>query len=233
MTNNQYSQWRPCVQRLDSYTAGWHVFPDEPDFVKEYGNIHVKWTMNALTTNVYGHAYRNTILHMSIDSGVNWKQSDGWYGLYALHFNPHSGWNNDNWSCDIPSILSDKAKYLSNRAKERAKKKRDDFKALSPKAQAKQIATKTTAKARRLAQIQTQKDESTATVMTQLLELGPELVRIHDQVDEAIKLMNSGGINKEFPYYLRTFRDIRNARSLLENRVVGHIKRCQKNKKRI
>lgn len=232
MTKNQYSQYRPHIHKLDSYYTGWQVFPDEPDIVKEYGNVHVKWTLSAPIVNSYGHSHCNTVLHMSIDAGATWKNSDGWYGLYAQHFNPHSGWNKEHYAGDIPSILAAKAKHIRDRAKERAKKKRDAFKALSPEAQAKQIAAKQAVKAKQTARLQVQKEKATSAVMTQLLELGPELVKIRDRADEAIKLMGAGGINKEFPYYARTFRDIGYARSLLEDRIAGHVKRCQKNKKK-
>ena len=77
MTKNQYSQYRPHIHNLDSYTLGWQVFPAEPDTVKEYDNIHVKWTLGPEKINNYGQRNRDTMLHMSIDGGKTWKQADG------------------------------------------------------------------------------------------------------------------------------------------------------------
>ncbi len=224
MSNNQYSKYRPHIYKLDSSRIGWRVFPEEPDVIKEYGNIHVKWTVNLPVVNSY--RYRPVFLHMSVDSGKTWKQSDGWYGLYKAHFHPHTGWNKEGYKETIPSILASKEKFIRDRARAAAKERREAFKKLPSTQQATILVNKAVSRTERTERLQNQKGKSTSAAMTQLLELGPILVKLRDEIDATLNTMGNGGINKEFPYYSRTCREFRNTQYYIE-RIQKHIKRCQ------
>lgn len=230
MTNNQYSRNRPRVYKLDTY-LGWQVFPAEPDVIQEYDNVHVKWTIGPPVQNTYGHVNRATILHMSVDAGKTWKNSDGWYGLYEAHFLPHHGWNKEEYKGDLPSILASREKFMRDRARAAAAKRREAFKKLPPEKQAETLASKAATKAKRIERLQNEKAQATSGAITQLLELGPVLVKIRDEIDATLKAMGNGGINKEFPYYPRTRREFRSTQYYIE-RIQKHIKSCQAKGKR-
>lgn len=215
---------KPNVYLLDSPQTGWSVFPDELDTVKIYGNIHVKWTYERMpmlkTPKVQ--------VHMSVDSGVSWKQANGWVGLYycVFHRHPYSKF----YKLDIPVILEDRAKFIHEHTVAKRKSEREAFKNLAPELQEKELVARAAEKARHTSRLENRKGVAAKVCMEHVLVLGPELVKLRDNIDECIKLMSLGGLNKEFPFYLRTIRDVRLANNTIQKRVYEHIKRCQKNK---
>ncbi len=228
MTSYSDSDYVPSVYRYDSAVLGWKVFPEEPDVVKVYGHIHVKWSMNP-QLNRWG--ARSALIHLSIDSGATWKTADGWYAVYNDTFGTFRAWNRDHNKVDMKPILEDREKYVRARSKAKAQEKREALKALSVSERERTLKERAANKAFRAGLVQKRKEKTTSAVMDQLLEIGPQLVTMRDNIDNILKHMANGGINNEFPYYPSTMRDIRYLNHKLGNRVINHIKRCQKKAK--
>ena len=187
-----------------------------------YENIHVKWTMSKKTA----------VVHMSIDSGQTWKTGDSWYSVYTQNFGQYKAWRKECYSADIPSILRAKEKFVRDRASERAKLKREAFKVLAPELQNVVLEERQAIKSKRQACLQARNEVSTSVAMKQLLEFGPELIKLREKIDDVVELMSKGGINKEFPFYDRTVRDIRLLNKVLDEKVQKHIRTCQKRKRK-
>ena len=223
-----HSRYFPHVYRYDSAALGWRVFPAEPGVVKAYDHIHVKWDMNP-TPNQWGQQY--AIVYLSIDSGKTWNTGDGWYSVYNTTFGTYRAWNREHNQVDIKPILEDRANFMRARSRRLAKEKRDAFKALTATQQANDLKKRAADKEFRASMIQKRKEKTVSAVMNQLLEIGPQLVTMRDNIDNIIKLMANGNINQEFPYYPSTIRDIRYLNYKLGGRVVNHLKSCQKKAK--
>jgi hypothetical protein len=63
--------------------------------------------------------------------------------------------------------------------------------------------------------------------MSQMLEIGPELVRLKEDIEEALSLMGKGGMDRAFPYYHSRRRYLRTA-SWTVNDLKLHIKNAHK-----
>jgi hypothetical protein len=168
---------------------------------------------------------------MSIDNGISWKEATSWTGLYSAVFK--GKWPTSiTYPICIPTILEDKAKFIHEQAVAKRKAERDAFKKLAPELQEKELADRAAEKARHSSRLENRKGAAAKVCMEHVLELGPELVKLRDKVDECIKLMSLGGLNKEFPFYLRTIRDVRSVNKTIQKRVYEHIERCQKIKRK-
>jgi hypothetical protein len=66
--------------------------------------------------------------------------------------------------------------------------------------------------------------------MNQMLELGPELVRLKEDIDQALSLMAQGGVDRAFPYYHSRRRYLRTAKWTV-NDIQRHIEKAHARKK--
>jgi hypothetical protein len=65
--------------------------------------------------------------------------------------------------------------------------------------------------------------------MNQMLELGPELVRLREDIDRALALMAKGGVDRAFPYYHSRRQYIRNAKRTVAD-IQRHIEKAHARK---
>lgn len=64
-------------------------------------------------------------------------------------------------------------------------------------------------------------------IVNQIFQIGPELVRLKEDIEEALSLMGKGGMDRSIPYYDSRRRTLRTA-GWIVNDLKLHIKNAHK-----
>jgi len=216
------SKYNPPHHRFDTIT-GWRVFASEPDTETVYGNYRLKWT--APSEGQAGR-YIRTKVHLSVDDGQTWFEEDSVWSLYNVSYNLISNYY-DNGSSFNKALLADREEWRLARRKRLDRGRREHFNSLPPEQRAVVKAERAEAWKLRKEQAAERKAQKTALIMSQMLEIGPELVRLKEDIENAIRLMAKGGVDRAFPFYHSRRRYLRTAKWAV-NDIRRHIENAQK-----
>jgi hypothetical protein len=216
------SNYKSPHHRFDTLT-GWRVFASEPDTETVYGNYRLKWT--APSEGQAGR-YIRTKVHLSVDDGQTWFEEDSVWSLYNVSYNLISNYY-DNGSSFNKALLAAREEWRLARRKRLDRGRRENFNSLPPELRAVVKAERAEAWKLRKEQAAERKAQKTARIMSQMLEIGPELVRLKEDIENAIRLMAKGGVDRAFPYYHSRRRYLRTAKWAV-NDIRRHIENAQK-----
>lgn len=215
------SKYNPPHHRFDTIT-GWRVFAFEPDTETVYGNYRLKWTV---PEPVQGQ-YIRTKVHLSVDDGQTWFEEYSVWSLYNVSYNLISNYY-DNGSSFNKALLAAREEWRLARRKRLDRGRREHFNSLPPEQRAVVKAERAEAWKLRKEQAADRKAQKTARIMSQMLEIGPELVRLKEDIENAIRLMAKGGVDRAFPYYHSRRRYLSTAKWAV-NDIRRHIENAQK-----
>jgi hypothetical protein len=216
------SKYNPPHHRFDTIT-GWRVFASEPDTETVYGNYRLKWTV--FEAEQPGR-YIRTKVHLSVDDGQTWFEEDSVWSLYNVSYNLISNYY-DNGSSFNKALLAAREEWRLARRKRLDRGRREHFNSLPPEQRAVVKAERAEAWKLRKEQAAERKAQKTARIMSQMLEIGPELVRLKEDIENAIRLMAKGGVDRTFPYYHSRRRYLSTAKWAV-NDIRRHIENAQK-----
>ena len=216
------SKYNPPHHRFDTIT-GWRVFASEPDTETVYGNYRLKWTV--IEAAQPGRHIR-TKVRLSVDDGQTWFEEDSVWSLYNVSYNLISNYY-DNGSSFNKALLAAREEWRLARRKRLDRGRRENFNSLPPELRAVVKAERAEAWKLRKEQAAERKAQKTARIMSQMLEIGPELVRLKEDIENAIRLMAKGGVDRAFPYYHSRRRYLSTAKWAV-NDIRRHIENAQK-----
>lgn len=203
--------------------VGFHVFSDNPDEIVKYGDTWFQWNI------VDGVGWRNTV-SMSTDAGQTWYKADSCWSLYWQMNNNGAGWYDaKNFPAHAP-IMEARERFNRERRNRIAREKREALKLLSPEEREQYIRERRTAWIERRERGQERRAKMTVRIMNQMLDLGPDLVRLREDIDHILSLMAQGGIDRPFPYYVSRMRYLRTASWSLKD-IRRHIKNSHDRKR--
>ena len=218
------SKYNPPHHRFDTIT-GWRVFASEPDTETVYGNYRLKWT--APSEGQAGR-YIRTKVHLSVDDGQTWFEEDSVWSLYNVSYNLIGNYY-DNGSSFNKALLAAREEWRLARRKRLDRGRREHFNSLPPEQRAVVKAERAEAWKLRKEQAAERKAQKTARIMSQMLEIGPELVRLKEDIENAIRLMAKGGVDRAFPYYHSRRRYLSTAKWAV-NDIRRHIEKAHARK---
>jgi hypothetical protein len=229
------SNYNSPHHRFDTLT-GWRVFASEPDTETIYGDYRLKWTVidEEGRQRSYTHSYARTKFHLSVDGGQTWLEENSvcWLeenGVWSLYSTNHSlvGNYHENCSDFNKALLAAREEWRLARRKRLDRGRRENFNSLPPEQRAVVKAERAEAWKLRKEQAAERKAQKTARIMSQMLEIGPELVRLKEDIENAIRLMAKGGVDRAFPYYYSRRRYLSTAKWAV-NDIRRHIENAQK-----
>jgi len=222
MSNNNMPN-RPH-HRLDTST-GWYVFSENQNEIAKHGPdglIQFRWTANVED----GVWYPKYTISASIDGGVTWVDNSN---VWSLYYSGQFGNYHDNNGLVNKAIIHTRELWKSERRRKLDKERRKAFNALSDEDRVRVKQERSEAWTRRKERAAERKAERTARIMNQMLELGPELVRLKEDIDQALSLMAQGGVDRAFPYYHSRRRYLRTAKWTV-NDIRRHIEKAHARK---
>lgn len=208
--------------RFDTLT-GWRVFASEPDTETIYGDYRLKWTVIPPLEEGY---YARTKLHLSVDGGQNWLEDNRVWGLYSTNRSLIGNYH-ENCSDFNKALLAAREEWKVARRRKMDRERREQFNALPPEKRAVVKAERSEAWKLRKQKAEERRGERTARIMNQMLHLGPELVRLKEDIEEALSLIGKGGMDRSIPYYDSRRRYLRTA-GWTVNDLKLHIKNAHK-----
>jgi hypothetical protein len=161
-----------------------------------------------------------------VDDGQTWFEEDSVWSLYNVSYNLISNYY-DNGSSFNKALLAAREEWRLARRKRLDRGRREHFNSLPPELRAVVKAERAEAWKLRKEQAADRKAQKTARIMSQMLEIGPELVRLKEDIEEALSLMGKGGMDRSLPYYDSRRRYLRTA-SWTVNDLKLHIKNAHK-----
>ncbi len=201
------------THRLDN-TVGFHVFSDNPGEITAYGNTHFRWTS---VPNPY---YVNGWMHqidMSIDGGQTWKSGNSCWDVYNAHGVPWFGYrdaHSPHRDVNKP-IFEARDAFNRKRRSQLNRERRAAFKQLPLETQQQILIARREAWLERNRIAEERNAVKTARIMNQMLELGPRLVRLKEDIDTVLSMMAKGGIDREFPHWTARKRQLWNSEWLI------------------
>lgn len=210
------------VHRLDTST-GWRVFAKAPDTETIYGNYRFKWTVIPPLEQGYYGCIR---VHLSVDDGQTWMEENRVWSLYSVNYSLTGTYHDNN--SDISKVLiAARDEWKVARRRKLDRERREEFNALPVEQRALIKAERSTAWQQRKEQAAERKAQRTAIIMSQMLQIGPELVRLKEDIEQTLSLMGNGGLDRSFPYYESRRRYLRTA-SWTVNDMKLHIENAHK-----
>ncbi|NBP57408.1 hypothetical protein EBU71_12905 [bacterium] len=216
--------------RLNNST-GFEVFSKQQNTVSSFGidgKYQFKWSAS-IGGNLW---YPDYTISISVDGGVNWHEEHSVWSIYNWARSNLAefgiGYHDDS-SPLHKAIIEARNIYNKNRRRELAKERRKAFNALSDEDKIRIRQERAEAWTKRKERAAERKAELTARIMNQMLELGPELVRLREDIDRALALMAQGGVDRAFPYYHSRRRYIRNTKWTVAD-IQRHIEKAHTRK---
>jgi hypothetical protein len=215
---------------LDTST-GWHVFSREPDTVTSYGpdgKYQFKWNVDNADTQVNSWSSRQRI-YLSIDGGQTWFTGNSIWSVYdnnvvGRYYNKETELNQ--------SIIAAREIWKVARRKKNDRLRREAFKALSPEKKILDKAMRSEAWKLRKDRATERKAMKITNIVNQIFQIGPELIRLKENIEEALSLMSKGNIDRSFPYYHSRRRYINTANwtvKYFKNHIEAAQKRAENN----
>lgn len=208
--------------RFDTLT-GWRVFASEPDTETVYGDYRLKWTVIPPLEEAY---YARTGVHLSVDGGQTWLEDNSVWALYSTNRSLIGNYH-ENCSDFNKALLAAREEWKVARRRKMDRERREQFNALPPEKRAVVKAERSEAWKLRKQKAEERRGERTARIMNQMLHLGPELVRLKEDIEEALSLIGKGGMDRSIPYYDSRRRYLRTA-GWTVNDLKLHIKNAHK-----
>jgi len=182
--------------RFDTST-GFHVFAKDPDTETVYGNYRFKWTVIPPVEEAY---YARTRVHLSVDDGQTWMEENSIWSLYSVNYSLTGTYHDNN--SDLNKAIS----YVRNewkiaRRKRLDRERREEFNALPPEQRALIKTARSEAWKLRRQKAEDRRMERTARIMNQVLEFGPDLVRLKEEIEGLLAVMAKGGMDRPLAYY--------------------------------
>jgi hypothetical protein len=221
------SYYNPPHHRFDTLT-GWRVFASEPDTETVYGDYRLKWTVidEEGRQRSYTHSYASTKVHLSVDGGQTWLEENSVWSLYSTNRSLIGNYH-ENCSDFNKALIAAREEWKVARRRKLDRERREEFNALPPERRAVVKAERSEAWKLRKQKAEERRMERTALIMNQMLHLGPELVRLKEDIEEALSLMGKGGMDRSIPYYDSRRRSLRTA-GWTVNDLKLHIKNAHK-----
>ena len=221
------SYYNPPHHRFNTLT-GWRVFASEPDTETVYGDYRLKWTVidEEGRQRSYTHSYARTKVHLSVDGGQTWLEENSVWSLYGTNRSLIGNYH-ENCSDFNKALLAAREEWKVARRRKMDRERREQFNALPPEKRAVVKAERSEAWKLRKQKAEERRGERTARIMNQMLHLGPELVRLKEDIEEALSLMGKGGMDRSIPYYDSRRRSLRTA-GWTVNDLKLHIKNAHK-----
>ena len=221
------SNYNPPHHRFNTLT-GWRVFASEPDTETVYGDYRLKWTVidEEGRQRSYTHSYARTKFHLSVDGGQTWLEENSVWSLYGTNRSLIGNYH-ENCSDFNKALLAAREEWKVARRRKMDRERREQFNALPPEKRAVVKAERSEAWKLRKQKAEERRGERTARIMNQMLHLGPELVRLKEDIEEALSLMGKGGMDRSIPYYDSRRRSLRTA-GWTVNDLKLHIKNAHK-----
>jgi len=215
--------FRP-VHYLDS-RLGWSVLSENQKEIVKFGSDGMYQMRWSAIINHVTHFAKNTI-SISIDGGATWISDSSMWSVYRINANKLGDYYDRNGPLN-KAIIHNLEAWKAERRRKLDKERREAFKALAPEVQQKVRQERTAAWEKRKELAAERKAQKTALIMGQMLEIGPELVRLKEEIDRALALMAKGGLDSQFPYYVSRRRYIRTAKWTVED-LSRHINKAHK-----
>ena len=209
----------PSFYQYDTST-GWTVFPDTPDTVEVYENIHLKWKVNKNARTDYNPKHT---IYMSIDSGQTWHEGERFQEVFQKAFPGKSYYSSDVRDEALAPILNAREAWKRQRAKER-KKVLDSAPPEEKAARLKKLADVKEAKRLRDEDLASKR---TVAAMDHMIKLGPELIKLKDKIEHIVELMGKGGIDRPIVQHDSKLWKIKSANYLL-SQFEKHFIECHK-----
>lgn len=182
--------------RLDTST-GWRVFAQEPDTETIYGNYRFKWSMSSPPQAEW---YPRQRIHLSIDNGQTWMEENSIWSLYSV-YNKQIGSYHDTNSELNQALIAAREEWKVARRKRLDRERREEFNALPPEQRALIKAERSAAWKLRKQKAEERRMERTAKIMNQMLEFGPDLVRLKEDIEGLLAVMAKGGMDRPLAFY--------------------------------
>jgi hypothetical protein len=216
---------------LDNST-GFHVFSEQQNTITSFGsNAQYQFKWNAkLNEGAWSPTYE---ISLSVDGGQNWYTDRTVWSLYNTARPSNEvgyGWH-DKSSNSHKAIMEARDIHNKERRRKLDKQRRDEFKALSDEDKLRVRQERSEAWTKRKELAAERKAQKTARIMEQMLEIGPDLVRLKETIDEVLGAMSNGGIDKAFPYYHSRRRYVHTAKWAVMD-MYRHITTAQKRTKK-
>ena len=204
-------------------STGFHVFAEKPDTETIYGTYRFKWTVVPPEHEGW---YARHRVHLSVDDGQTWMEENSVWSLYSVNYSL-TGTYHDNNSDLNKALIAAREEWKVARRKKLDRERREEFNALPPEQRALIKTARSEAWKLRKQKAEERRMERTAQIMNQMLQIGPELVRLKEDIEQMLALMAKGGMDRSFPYYGSRRRYLRTA-SWTVNDMMRHIENAHK-----
>jgi len=208
--------------RFDTST-GFHVFAKDPDTETVYGNYRFKWTVIPPVEEAY---YARTRVHLSVDDGQTWLEENSIWSLHSTNYKLIGNYHDTNSDLN-KALIAAREEWKVARRKKLDRERREEFNALPPDQRALIKTARSEAWKLRKQKAEERRMERTAQIMNQMLQIGPELVRLKEDIEQMLALMAKGGMDRSFPFYGSRRRYLRTA-SWTVNDMKRHIENAHK-----
>ena len=221
------SYYNPPHHRFDTLT-GWRVFASEPDTETIYGDYRLKWAVidEEGRQRSYTHSYARTKVHLSVDGGQTWLEENSVWSLYSTNHSLVGNYHDTNSELN-QALIAAREEWKVARRRKLDRERREEFNAVPPERRAVVKAERSEAWKLRKQKAEERRMERTAQIMNQMLQIGPELVRLKEDIEQMLSLMAKGGMDRSFPYYGSRRRYLRTA-SWTVNDMKRHIENAHK-----
>lgn len=193
--------------RFDTST-GFHVFAEKPDTETIYGNYRLKWTVIPPLEQGY---YASIRVHLSVDDGQTWLEENSVWSLYGTNRSLIGNYH-DTCSDFNKALIAAREEWKVTRRRKLDRERREEFNALPPEQRALIKAERSTAWQHRKEQAVERKAQRTAIIMNQMLQIGPDLVRLKEDIEGLLAVMAKGGMDRPLAYYYSRRRLINGAK---------------------
>lgn len=170
--------------------------------------------------------YAKYTISVSVDGGNTWHEDTSIWSVHNMYHKALGSYH-DNDSLVNQAIIHTRGVWNVQRRSRLDRERREAFNRLPPDMQEKVRRERREAWERRKELAAERKAEKTARIMNQMLELGPDLVRLKDEIDSVLALMAKGGLDRAFPYYHSRRRYLRTAKWTIED-FGRHINKAHK-----
>jgi len=217
---------------LDS-NIGFHVFSEQQNTITSFGSnaqYQFKWNAAKQDEEAWHRTYD---ISLSVDGGQNWYTDRTVWSLYntARSSNEVGYGYHDKNSNLHKAIIEARDIHNKERRRKLDKQRRDEFKALSDEDKLRVKQERSEAWTRRKELSAERKAQKTARIMEQMLEIGPDLVRLKETIDEVLVAMSKGGVDRALPYYHSRRRYVHTAKWAVMD-MYRHITTAQKRTKK-
>jgi len=203
----------PPHHRLNNNT-GFTIFSSTPNTITSFGTnneYQFKWSAKKEEAAWY-QAYEISI---SVDGGQTWTTGESVWSVYTelrRSSNEFGFGYHDNNSTLHKIIIEARKNHNKERRKNLDRARREAFKALSPEDKIRVKQEQTKAWKLRKEHAEERKAEKIKRIVNQIFEIGPELTRLKENIDEVLNVMSKGNIDRAFPYYYSRRRYINMAK---------------------